>query len=155
MSKGALGSGGAVPAERMDEIKALEKANQDFYEALQALSLERMDRVWLHEGWVKCIHPGWDVIEGWPGIRHSWENIFRSTEAMKIAVTQASIQVQGDMAIVVCTENISSYTAEGVRSGLALATNLFLRREDQWLLIHHHASPVSIDDSVIWNDTVQ
>ena len=139
----------------MDEIKAVERANQEFYDALQQLSLNRMDQIWLHEDWVKCIHPGWELIEGWSDIRSSWENIFRNTQSMQIALTQVSVRREGELAIVVCTENISSHSPEGIRSALALATNLYVQRNGRWLMVHHHASPLPMDDSVLWSDTVQ
>lgn len=138
-----------------DDIKSVGRANQDFYDALQHLSLDRMDKLWLHEDWVRCIHPGWDVIVGWTDVRQSWEGIFRSTESMQIAITQSSLKIFGEMALVVCTENISTYTTDGLRSALAIATNLFLRQGDRWCIVHHHASPLPMDDSGAWNETVQ
>ncbi len=133
----------------------MEKINQEFYDAIQQLSISRMERLWLHEEWVKCIHPGWELIQGWTAIRDSWESIFRNTQSMQIAVTQIAAHVEGDIGIVACTENISSYFTEGMRSGLALATNLYLRRENRWFMVLHHASPVPLDESVLLNETVQ
>jgi ketosteroid isomerase-like protein len=47
------------------------------------------------------------------------------------------------MAIVVCQENIeSSINGQLVRIGV-IATNIFERNENHWLLVHHHGSSIS------------
>jgi len=43
----------------------VEEANTAFYRALESGMLERMDDVWAHEDWVRCVHPGWDLLTGW------------------------------------------------------------------------------------------
>ena len=52
------------------EAKILvEQANTAFYRALESGILERMDEVWAHEDWVRCVHPGWDLLIGWHRVR--------------------------------------------------------------------------------------
>ena len=41
-----------------DGIHDLREANERFYRALETLDLPAMDRVWLHDAAVRCIHPG-------------------------------------------------------------------------------------------------
>ena len=50
-----------------DQREALREANAAFYGAVEELDLAAMERVWLHESWVRCIHPGWDLLVGWVG----------------------------------------------------------------------------------------
>lgn len=126
-----------------DDYAAVREANRGFYEALERLDLQAMERVWLTEDWVKCIHPGWEMITGWPNIRRSWAVIFDSTQAMRIILTDISVHVIGDVAWVSCLENITAYHDGGMSPGLAQATNIFLRRQGEWFLVHHHASPVA------------
>ncbi|HXF04392.1 MAG TPA: nuclear transport factor 2 family protein [Blastocatellia bacterium] len=121
----------------------VKEANRRFYEALEHLDLLAMERVWLHEDWVKCIHPGWEMITGWHNIRRSWAQIFDHTRAMRIILTDISVHVIGDVGWVTCLENITAYHDEGMSPGLAQATNIFLRRQGEWFLVHHHASPVA------------
>ena len=52
------------PALETDEQEVL-AANRAFYHALQSLDLEQMKAVWLHEDWVECLHPGWELRVGW------------------------------------------------------------------------------------------
>ena len=59
-------------------------ANLNFYQAMQNLSIDMMDTVWLQADWVQCIHPNWETITGWDEIRASWVNIFQNTHRMHI-----------------------------------------------------------------------
>jgi uncharacterized protein (TIGR02246 family) len=127
-----------------DEEAALRERTADFYRALEELDLEAMDRIWLHESWIRCIHPGWDVLVGWEAIRRSWEQVFAHTNWIRIAPTDVDVQVIGDVAIVACSENITAPKDEDVGVAVAQATNLFLRTNGAWRLIHHHASPAPV-----------
>ena len=62
--------------------QAVREANRRFYLAFAALDMELMDQVWLHEDWVQCVHPGWDLLIGWEEVRESWLRIFTSTQRM-------------------------------------------------------------------------
>jgi len=52
------------------------------------------------------------------------------------------VQVAGDLAWVVCVEHITSQQSDESQQAQVLATNLFERIGDEWLLIHHHGSAV-------------
>ena len=69
------------------------RANDAFYRALEKLDLAAMDALWLHEAWVRCVHPGWDALVGWPGVRRSFEQIFAGTRWLH--VTPTAIDVHG------------------------------------------------------------
>jgi ketosteroid isomerase-like protein len=125
--------------ERIDEVA---KVNQDFYRAFESLDIAQMDRVWSHQEYVTCIHPGWTLRVGWPTVRDSWVLIFNNTFSMKFELTEIQIQVAGDLGWVICTENITSRQGETVRESQVLATNLYERVGDRWMMIHHHGSPV-------------
>jgi ketosteroid isomerase-like protein len=125
-----------------ERIEQVELANQEFYRAFESLDIANMDLVWAHQEHVTCIHPGWSVRVGWPAVRDSWVLIFNNTFSMKFELTEVQIQVAGDIGWVVCTENITSRQGETVQESQVLATNLYERVEDRWMLIHHHGSPV-------------
>ncbi|HXF91808.1 MAG TPA: nuclear transport factor 2 family protein [Nitrospiraceae bacterium] len=125
--------------ERIEEVT---RANQAFYDAFESLDIARMDRVWAHLEYVTCIHPGWSQRVGWPAVRDSWVLIFNNTFSMKFELTEIQIQVAGDIAWVICTENITSRQDDQLVESRVLATNLYERIGDEWLMIHHHGSPV-------------
>jgi ketosteroid isomerase-like protein len=126
---------------RVRSADGLQTANESFYEALEALDLEAMDRVWLHEDWVRCIHPGWETIVGWPLVRRSWEQIFLNTGWMRVATTDVETRDLGELGLVTCAENISIRSQGEIGLAVAMATNLFKRTPDGWRLVLHQASP--------------
>ena len=123
------------------------KVNSEFYHAFESLSIEMMDKLWKHDENVVCIHPGWDLFTGWLAIRESWITIFSNTETIMFTITNTKIRiVDNKIAVVVCLENIETTSANGrvIKIGV-IATNIFERNEqlNQWLLIHHHGSPIT------------
>jgi ketosteroid isomerase-like protein len=123
------------------------KVNSEFYHAFESLSIEMMDKLWKHDENVVCIHPGWDLFTGWLAIRESWITIFSNTETIMFTITNTKIRIADNkIAVVVCLENIETTSANGrvIKIGV-IATNIFERNEqlNQWLLIHHHGSPVT------------
>jgi|SRR5579885_2606408 len=124
-----------------EEEKVLE-TNKNFYRALQNLSLEQMECVWLQESWVRCIHPGWNLLEGWEAVRQSWQHIFENTRFMRITIGVQSVRVENSTAWVCCTEKLSSAAEDRFDSGYVQSTNIFECRHGKWYLVHHHASPL-------------
>ena len=124
------------------EAASVEEANLRFYRAFESIDLEEMERVWAHADFVRCVHPGWALLEGWEAVRQSWEAIFRSSREMRFSLTGVSIRVEGEAAWVTCTEHILSEDRGNISVTSILATNLFERHRGDWLLVHHHASHV-------------
>lgn len=123
-------------------IAEVEQANAGFYRAFASLDIKHMDAVWAHEDGVTCIHPGWSLRAGWPAVRDSWVTIFNHTFSMHFRLSEIIIQVAGNVAWVLCMENILNSPEGAGQESRVLATNLFERQQGQWLLIHHHGSPV-------------
>jgi ketosteroid isomerase-like protein len=132
--------------EEIDVAVEVRKANTEFYRAFESLSIEMMDSLWKHDDDVICVHPGRDLFTGWLAIRESWTTIFRNTEMIRFIITNTKIRVfdnRSRMAIVACQENIeSSINGQLVSIGV-IATNIFERNKNHWLLVHHHGSSIS------------
>jgi ketosteroid isomerase-like protein len=124
------------------EAEAVREANARFYRAFESLTLDEMDAVWAHGGFVACVHPGWPRLTGWEAVRESWAAIFQNTVEMRFTLTDVQVDVRGDLAWVLCTENILSQARGDLAVTSILATNLFARHGGEWLLVHHHASHV-------------
>jgi hypothetical protein len=130
--------------------QTIQDINIQFYKAFESLSLERMEQVWKHSNDVVCVHPGWDLFRGWTAVRESWMTIFQNTERIQFIITNAKVRAfENIVAVVVCLENIETIiNQDKIRMGV-IATNIFERQrivrndEDEWLMIHHHGSPVS------------
>jgi len=121
---------------------AVTEANAGFYRAFEALDITAMDQVWAHGEDVKCVHPGWPLLTGWAAVRESWRAIFANTAEMRFTISDVRVEAARDLAWVTCTENILSEVGGRVGVTAILATNLFARVGDRWLLVHHHASHV-------------
>jgi ketosteroid isomerase-like protein len=139
----------------MSEVEELRAMNERFYRALEELDLEEMERLWLHEPWVRCIHPGWDVLVGWPRVRESLEQIFAGTGWMRVTPTDCDIHVFGDVGMVACAENITASRDSDVGVAVAQATNLFQRTPEGWRMFHHHASPAPVRVTQPFSGTIQ
>jgi ketosteroid isomerase-like protein len=133
----------------------VEAANQQFYKILDSASLEAMDQIWLHENWVRCVHPGWDVLTGWKDIRQSWDKIFQGDQKMRVSPADVSICPIGDAALVTCIENISVFQGADFDSMQTIATNIFINKEGRWLIAHHHASAIPLIMPDPATDTIQ
>lgn len=125
-----------------DEVREVEEANARFYRAFESLDIAEMEAVWAKGEHVKCIHPGWTLLVGWDAVRASWEAIFKNTGEIRFSLSDVSVRVGENLAVVTCTENILSQVGGNISVTSVLATNLFERIGDRWLMIHHHASHI-------------
>jgi ketosteroid isomerase-like protein len=136
-------------------LDALREANERFYRALEGLDVAAMERLWVRDGWVRCVHPGWDILGGWEAIRQSWEQIFANTRWLRVTPTSVEAVVIGDLGLVVCSENITATTEGDVGVAVAQATNVFRMTADGWRMFHHHASPAPVRVTQPFSGTVQ
>jgi len=107
-------------------------ANDAFYEAFAQRDFQRMDDLWASARAVTCIHPGWTVLVGREAVMASWRAILRSDNP-RIEPTSSRAYLHGDTAYVVCFEG-----ARG-ESPVLCATNIFVREDGSWKLVHHQA----------------
>lgn len=135
------------PAEA---VLIVEAQNRRYYDAFQSLDIERLGHVWWRDDTVSCVHPGWDMRRGWPAVRFTYEEIFQGTRSIRFALGDVRVRVVGDLGYVTCIENLVSDEGDhGDYLGAVLATNIFERRQWEWRLVHHHASPFSVDEMTL------
>jgi len=136
-----------------DDVAEIEEANARFYRAFEGLDLQEMEAVWARGEHVKCVHPGWGLLVGWEAVRASWDTIFKNTVEIRFSLSDVAVHVEGNLARVTCTENILSQDGGNISVTSLLATNLFERRGEGWLMIHHHASHIFSSESPPETDT--
>ncbi len=110
-------------------------ANDAFYQAFAERDLAAMDELWARETPVACIHPGWEALAGRDAVLASWRAILESPSAPRIRCLEPKAFAFGDVAFVICYEAIE-------RSAL-VATNIFVREDGAWRLVHHQAGPTN------------
>lgn len=127
----------------INEELAVAEANSKFYDALEGSDLGAMEEIWYQTDWVKCVHPGWELIVGWEAVRDSWKRIFESAGGMRVSAKNVRIQVSGSFAWVCCSEHLAVFrnNSSAPISAETIATNLFQLVEGSWLMVLHHASP--------------
>lgn len=110
-------------------------ANDAFYSAFNAKDFAAMDALWARSAPVACVHPNGDALIGREEVMASWRAILGNPEQPRVFTGVATAHLLGDVAYVLCRELVTG-------SPLA-ATNVFVREDGQWRLVHHHSSPVA------------
>lgn len=126
----------------MSEREGIVAANQAFYRAFETLELDTMEEVWLRDPKIVCIHPGWRRLTGWGPVMQSWERIFQSIFEMKFEARELEIFESQDLAIVLCEEELTQRGYDGTARSTVLASNVFERVGQRWMMVMHHGSPV-------------
>ena len=125
-----------------DLIEVLE-ANSDFYRAFESMDFESMERIWNKDDSDVCIHPGWEILRGWPEIRESWRAIFASDSFMRFDITEVEVVRVGETARVTCVENLYTIQDGVTHRARVAATNLWVLSAQGWKLSLHHGSPMA------------
>jgi len=120
----------------MSDTDAVLFANEAFYRAFADGDMRAMEQVWAGRDDIACLHPGWGPIFGRSEVLASWKAIMAAgAEAPGILCFDARAQIHGDVAVVVCFEQLPG--------GRLVATNLFRREGSVWKMILHQAGPTA------------
>jgi ketosteroid isomerase-like protein len=123
----------------MTETDAVLAANLDFYRAFTNQDLEAMEGLWAKRAMVLCTHPGWTSLAGRDAVMASWRDILGHPEAPAVMCHGDQAFLYGELAVVLCEEELPG--------GRLAATNIFLKEDGEWRLVHHHASPILIGET--------
>ncbi len=122
-------------------------ANQAFYQAHEDRDFPAMQAVWEHSDRATCIHPGWQILRGWPMVEQSWQRILTGPGRNQFIITNESVMIDGGLAFVTLDENLVG----AQHAGTIAATNVFALTASStdpgtgtaWKMILHHGSPVA------------
>ncbi len=129
------------PLEQLQAIQdEVRSANAAFYRAQEARDLDDLARVWSRHDDVKCVHPGWRLLRGWPAIKASFKRRFGEVTFQKFGVEDQFIDVHGELGVVTMTEVCLSQVQEVTAETRYQATNLYRREGGDWKLFLHHGS---------------
>lgn len=113
-------------------------ANDAFYTAFAGRDASLMQVVWSERDSISCVHPGWPALIGREAVMASWTSILGNMSSPQIRCLQPEAFVIGDIAYVICHEQVSD--------GFLIATNIFLREGSVWKMVHHQAGPAPPPD---------
>ena len=116
------------------EYEAVLAANEAFYRAFNQRDVALMESVWSASDEIACVHPGWNALRGREPVLESWRNIISNPDQPRIVTGGASVIFNGDVAIVLCRELVGGSPLH--------ATNVFVREDGAWKLLHHQSGPV-------------
>jgi ketosteroid isomerase-like protein len=116
------------------EKDAVLAANLAFYQAFTSHDVAAMEAVWARHAPVTCIHPGWVALVGRGEVMDSWRSILQNPEAPHVMCHDDTAFFHGKVAIVLCEEELAD--------GHLSATNVFVKEDGAWRLVHHQASPL-------------
>lgn len=122
-----------------------EDTEAQFYEALQQGDIERLMAVWADDEDIVCVHPGGPRLIGRSAIRNSFDGIF-ANGAIPASPEQVHRMQTMTTAVHHLAERVSVATSEGTRTAWVLATNVYLKTEEGWRMVVHHASPGTVGE---------
>lgn len=117
----------------MSETEAVLFANEVFYRAFAARDMKALREIWADIPGVTCTHPGWNPLIGRVAVLESFRAILEGPNPPAVRCLAAQAFVTGASAYVLCHEEING--------NYLTATNLFVRVERHWRMVHHHAGP--------------
>lgn len=126
-----------------DEVEAV------FYEAFVHCDSDVMAGLWADQD-VTCVHPGAAVIIKYDAIISSWMIIFDDAQGTNMQYTVINRVTTDDIAVHTTAEEM---LYAGKVEALVLATNVYRKFDDGWLMIGHHGSVVG--DWSVKGETLQ
>jgi ketosteroid isomerase-like protein len=114
------------------------EAERAFYEAFANRDLSAMRSVWQDDATAACLHPGGGLLLGLEAIMQSWAEIFAGSSAPSLQVRPIHVDKDGGLALHLVEERIRSANQD--RGATVIATNVYQRMSNGWLMRLHHAS---------------
>jgi SnoaL-like domain len=114
-----------------------------FYELLSASSIEGMSAACGHDSNVTTVHETGSVVAvGWPHVLESWRAApFKTFAELSCVMTKFTIKARASIAGIGSLQPHRGKMRNGGRFAFsALGTNVYERRGDTWLIVHHRAS---------------
>lgn len=126
------------------------KASEQFYAALNRVAngdASSMAAVWSHGATVTTMHPIGGREVGWGEVKEPWGQTAQLLSDGQVNLNDQLIQVSGDMAYEVGTEQGQAKLAGEQVDFNHRVTNIYRRENGKWKIAHHHAdiSPAMLD----------
>ncbi len=131
----------AQPTEDTARVAAV---NEAFDSALSRRDMAAVEAAWVRDATVMAAHPrSRDVIIGWDAVKKSWEGAFANFPELSVTLAKPQVRVVGDVAWVIGVEQVKGRNPAGQTVEFsAMTTNIYERRNGQWLMVQHQATPI-------------
>jgi ketosteroid isomerase-like protein len=125
--------------------EGVQAASEAFYSALAALDDgSAMAEVWAHAPYVTFVGPrSKAIVVGWEAIQKYWEGANKLFAERNVALTDAHVHANGDLAWEIGLEVGEGKLKNGTsREVDQFVTNVYERQADgRWLIVSHHVQP--------------
>lgn len=134
----------------MSAENEVRKASEQFYAALNRMAngdASTMADAWSHSATVTTMHPIGGREVGWDEVKGPWGQVSQLASGGQVNLNDQLIQVSGDMAYEVGTEQ-GQFTMAGEQVAInQRVTNIYRRENGTWKIVHHHAdlSPAMLE----------
>ena len=111
--------------------------------SLSAGSIEGISAACAHDPDVTALHEtSPEVAVGWQAVLDSWKAVpFELFAEFSCVMPNPVVKVHGTIARVAGLERVrGTMKGGGAFAFTALGTNIYEKRGDKWLIVHHHAS---------------
>jgi ketosteroid isomerase-like protein len=134
----------------MSTENEVRKASEQFYAALNRMingDAGPLADIWSHSEAVTTMHPIGGRQVGWDEVGGSWEQVAQLASDGQVKLNDQLIQVSGDMAYEVGTEQGQAKLAGEEIAIEHRVTNIYRREAGGWKIVHHHTdvSPAMLD----------
>src|SRR3990170_694335 len=134
----------------MSAEDAVRSASGQFYAALNRMlngDAGPLAEIWSHSAAVTTMHPIGGREVGWDKVRDTWEQVAKLAADGQGKLRDQLIQVVGDMAYELGTEQGSVKLAGHQVSIEHRVTNIYRRESGAWKVVHHHTdvSPAMVE----------
>ena len=118
-----------------DDLALLLAANKGFYRAFAGRDVAAMAQLWAVRAPVACVHPGWPALSGRDAVLTAWQQILSNPASPRVRCHKEQVFLYGEVGFVICQELLEQ--------GMLVATNVFVREDAAWRMVHHQASPLA------------
>ncbi len=128
----------------------IRKTSEQFYAALNRMmngDAGPLTDIWSHSAAVTTLQPSGGRQVGWDEVRASWEKVAQMVSVGRVKLRDQLIQVAGEVAYELGTEQFSMTMAGHSVLGEHRVTNIYRREVGGWKVVHHHTdlSPAMLD----------
>ena len=120
-----------------------QEAEAAFYEAFEKADLEAMMAVWADDDDIMCVHPGGIRLSGMAQVREAWRQIFAGGQMLRFRLRHQQFVNGMTLAVHSAYEQVS-VAGEAQARNPVIATNIYMRTENGWRMVVHHASPAPV-----------
>lgn len=139
---------GAAHAQSAADVEAVTTANNAYYTAFSAPDLPSIEKAWAHEDYDALAGPRHPVpLIGWGAIQAFYAKNIDNLAEISVKPVDVRLRINGNSAWTISREEVGSTSklknGTLISSRPTIATNIFEKYGDKWLMVAHHAQEIA------------